>query len=229
MTTDTQLARIVITTEQGQTIKALFNPTQYTLEKGNQIAEFAVPGLGAPILQFVRGNARTLALDLFFDVYEPPDQQPFDLDLAKDGVRAYTNQIYDLLEIDPHTHAPPRCTIEWGKHSPSREQWVLERVSGRFTLFFPDGRPARATLSVQFKEYIPVEIQIRRRPNQSADHVKRYTVKQGDTLSSIAHAEYGDAAQWRPIAQANRITNPRRLDAGTELKIPPLPDAGRAS
>jgi hypothetical protein len=218
---------IAITPDGGKTIQARFNPTQYTLEKGNQIAEFAVPGLGAPILQFVRGNSRTLSLDLFFDVYEPPDPAPQGLDLRKDGVRAYTNQVYNLLEIDPDTHAPPRCTIQWGNHSPSEEKWVLERVSGRFTLFFPDGRPARATLSVSFKEYIPIDIQVRKKPNQSADHAKRYTVRQGDTLSSIAYAEYGDAATWRPIARRNAIANPRTIQPGLTLIIPPLRDDER--
>lgn len=50
--------------------EVLFNPNRYSLEKSNQIAEVGIPGLGSPILQFVRGNARTLSMELFFDTYE---------------------------------------------------------------------------------------------------------------------------------------------------------------
>jgi nucleoid-associated protein YgaU len=44
--------------------------------------------------------------------------------------------------------------------------------------------------------------------------------QQGDTLWSIAAAEYGDARQWRPIAEANQITNPRELKPGQTLIVP---------
>jgi nucleoid-associated protein YgaU len=52
--------------------------------------------------------------------------------------------------------------------------------------------------------------------------VKTYTVKRGDTLSSIAAAEYGDPARWRPIATANRITDPLSLRPGLVLALPAL-------
>lgn len=211
MADDQQLQKITITPTGKPEIKALFNPTQYSIEKGNQIAEMGVPGLGAPILQFVRGNSRSLSMDLFFDTYE-----------AGSDVRQQTNQIYALLGIEVSTHVPPLCTIQWGSNSPSAHQWVLERVSGRFTLFHRNGTPARATLSVSFKEFIPVEIQVRETVTQSVDHAKLYVVKQGDTLSSIAAAEYDDPALWRPIATRNKIRNPRELTPGATLILPPL-------
>ena len=36
-----------------------FNPTEFSLDKAAQIAEIAIPGLDAPLLQFVRGQARS--------------------------------------------------------------------------------------------------------------------------------------------------------------------------
>jgi hypothetical protein len=54
----------------GESVDVLFNPTEYQLSQSNQFAEVAVPGLGAPLLQFGRGNARTLSMQLFFDTYE---------------------------------------------------------------------------------------------------------------------------------------------------------------
>lgn len=189
-------------------IPVLFNPTQYSLDMGNQIAEIGIPGLGSPILQFVRGNTRTLTMELFFDTYE----QQLD-------VRLFTRQIYGLLDIRRGLHRPPICTFTWGRFNFT---CVVDRVAGRFTLFLADGTPARATLSVTFKQFVDIEVEVRRNPLESSDRTKTYIVKRGDTLSSIAAAEYGDPAKWRPIAAANRIHNPRTLVPGQRLVVPAL-------
>lgn len=193
-------------------IEVLFNPNQYTVEKGNQIAEAGVPGLSAPILQYVHGNTRTLSMELFFDTYE-----------EQIDVRVFTDAIYFLLEIDPDKHVPPICMITWGSLS---FRGVMDKVSGRFTLFLADGTPVRATLNVTFREFIDVQVLVRQRPTRSADHRKTYTVKQGDTLGGIAYQEYGDARKWRPIAAANAIQRPRHLEPGAQLHIPALDEGG---
>lgn len=51
-------------------------------------------------------------------------------------------------------------------------------------------------------------------------HPLRYTVKKGDTLSSIAAANYGSASQWHQIAAANNIRDPKALKIGQVLKLP---------
>ena len=52
-----------------------------------------------------------------------------------------------------------------------------------------------------------------------------YRVVAGNTLSSIAAHEYGDAALWPIIYNANRglITNPDNIQTGWLLRIPPKP------
>ena len=47
--------------------EAAYNPTEYTFSKTAQFAEHPIPGLDSPVLQFVRGQAETVSLDLFFD------------------------------------------------------------------------------------------------------------------------------------------------------------------
>jgi nucleoid-associated protein YgaU len=203
------LSKASITPEGGSAkIEVLFNPAQYSLDKGNQIAEIGVPGLGAPILQFVRGNTRTLTMELFFDTYE-----------EQKDVRVHTDRMYALLGIDADTHVPPVCMFAWGTFT---FRCVLERVGGRFTLFLADGTPVRATLNVTFKEWQDLEVEVRANPTRSADHRTAWTVRRGDTLAAIAAAEYGDAAKWRVIADANGIDNPRRVAPGQVLIIPPL-------
>lgn len=51
---------------------------------------------------------------------------------------------------------------------------------------------------------------------------KRYTVKDGDTLSHIAKCLLGDASRWREIYELNQgtIQNPNMIRAGQELVLP---------
>jgi LysM repeat protein len=189
-------------------IPVLFNPTQYGLGASNQLAEIGVPGLPAPILQFVRGASRTLSMQLFFDTYE-----------AGSDVNTYTDEVFSLLRIEPSTHAPPVCQFRWGTLS---FQGVIESVNGQFTLFLGDGTPVRATLDVTFREAVDVQTAVAANPLQSADHVTTHTVLRGETLAAIAAQEYGDAGQWRSIADANHLYNPRLIFPGQVLTIPAL-------
>src|SRR5215213_3711433 len=201
-----KLEKATITPEDEAEIPVLFNPTQYSLDQGNSIAEVGVPGLSAPILQYVRGNGRTMTMDLFFDTYE-----------QQSNVTVHTRLIYKLLEVRGPLHRPPVCTFTWGSFN---FKCVVERVGGRFTLSLADGTPVRATLSVTLKEFVDVELMVRNPPLESADHAKTYVVRRGDTLAAIAAKEYGDPAKWRPIADANRLENPRVLPPGTRLALP---------
>jgi hypothetical protein len=186
---------------QGKKFSALFNPTEYTLAKANQIAEAVVPGLEAPILQYVNGNTRTLDMDLYFDTFEEGTD-----------VRSATNNVYQLLYIDPSTHAPPICDISWGSFTFTG---VVDHVSGKFTLFLADGTPVRATLSVTFKEFLDVDDLVQVNVRESADHRKTWVVKSGDRIDNIA-------GQWRPIAEENDLDDPDQLQPGHVLIIPAL-------
>ncbi len=199
---------ISISPDGQDSFDVLFNPTEYSLGKANQIAEAAIPGLGAPILQYVHGNTRTLDMDLFFDTYEEGTD-----------VTEETDNVYDLLLIDPDTHAPPICDLAWGSFT---FRGVLDHVSGKFTLFLADGKPVRATLSVTFKEFIDVDALVRVQPTQSADHRKTRVVKSGDRIDNIASDEYGNPDEWRPIAEANNLDDPEHLQPGHVLIIPAL-------
>jgi hypothetical protein len=203
-----ELAKANITPKGGNPISVMFNPTEYRLDKGSQISESETPGLAAPILQYIGGRSRTLSLDLFFDTFE-----------ARSDVSSETDKIYALLKIDRDTHVPPLCTFRWGSLVFTG---VLETVNGRFTLFLPDGNPARATLTVSFKEAVDVTKALQENPTASVDRRKTRIVTGGETLNTIAAEAYGDPGQWRPIARANGITDPLSLRPGQRLIVPPL-------
>jgi Contractile injection system tube protein/LysM domain len=200
-------------------IPVQFNPTEYTLEKGAQIAEITIPGIDSPILQFIRGQNERLTLDLFYDTTTTLGMGEVALD-----VRLLTTPIYQLAKIQPATHAPPRIRFFWGSLV---FKAIVENVRQQFTLFNPLGLPVRATLSVTFREYKPLEDQLSELKLMSADHTTRHVVRRGETLTSIAAREYDDPREWRRIADANADLLPdvRRLPPGLELRIPPAEDA----
>ncbi len=70
------------------------------------------------------------------------------------------------------------------------------------------------------KEYKDIAIQVRELDLHSADLTKSRIVKDGDNLWAIAAKEYGDPEDWRLIAEANHIDNPRKLQPGRQLMIP---------
>lgn len=49
---------------------------------------------------------------------------------------------------------------------------------------------------------------------------KYYTVKAGDTLWAISIKFYGTGTKWKAIADANGVTEPKKLQIGKKLRIP---------
>jgi nucleoid-associated protein YgaU len=47
-----------------------------------------------------------------------------------------------------------------------------------------------------------------------------YVVQDGETLWSISEKVYNDGFRWKEIADANKLTDPNNLEAGTKLNIP---------
>ncbi len=199
----------ILNEKTGDKFLAMFNPEEYSLNKDNNYASQAIPGLTSPLLQFVHGNLQTLDMELFFDTFG-----------TQSDVRGETGNIFGLLAIDSDLHTPPVLRVSWGTLD---FRCVLAKVSQKFIRFYSDGRPGRARLNVTFNEYLDAATQVSEANLQTADFSKAYTVKQGDTLSGIAGSFYLDATKWRPIALANAIVDPRSIKSGQELQIPPLP------
>jgi len=197
---------------EGKNVLTLpFNPTDYSIEKKNNFASAAVPGLESPIIQYASGDARVLSLEVMLDSYTYGQQQDLrDLYLAK---------IDRFLAIDEELHAPPPCKVIWGS---LQFVGVLEDVKKQFVLFLDDGTPVRARVTLSFREYIPVEVQVHETQRASPDRYKLRTVKEGEALWHIAADAYGDPRMWKVLANANSLDDPFRLYTGSKLLIPKL-------
>lgn len=257
-----------------ENIPVQFNPSEYTLDKQAQIAEVQIPGLDAPLQQFVRGNAEKLTLDLFFDT---TDQG---MGPGAHSVAHETDKIYQLIKIEPKRHAPPVLEFIWGeKGFPGSQvggpptlkaakatraarsvlelgasalsgvagalgsaaatamsaagaavqnqrrtsfRCVMESIKQKFTLFSPEGLPLRATLTVTLREYRDLETQLKELGLNSPDRTHVHVLRRDDDLPRVAHAYWESVTDWREVADANAIHDPRRLVPGTFLRVPRL-------
>jgi hypothetical protein len=95
-----------------QDIPVQYNPTELSFEKSVQFAEVTIPGLDAPLQQYVRGQAEKLTVELFFDSTE------YGTGVGATSVTNDTDKIYQLTKIHPELHAPPICTFIWNDHFP---------------------------------------------------------------------------------------------------------------
>lgn len=199
---------IILKSNSQETVDVLFNPSEYVMESSNQFSWQKIPGLQAPVAQFVSGEATSLSMDLFFDTYG-----------SSVDVRTHTAKITGLLDVDRDLHVPPLCRFVWGSLD---FKGIVERVTQRFTMFMESGLPVRATLSVTFKSMQTMLEQYQEVPRQSADRTKQKTLKQDEQLWMLSAEEYDDPGHWRAIAEANGIDNPRKLPVGRKLIIPRL-------
>lgn len=195
--------------EDAATIPLHFNPAEYKLTKENTFAEIPIPGLESPPLQYVRGGAQVLSMDLLVDTTD-------ELESVQDK---YVAKIQNALSKTEKLHAPPILEFIW-EHTVFRG--VMVSLETSYLLFHTDGTPLRAKLAVKLKEYRPVEIQVRETDQTSPDVAKRYVTRAGESLSTISAAVFRDPTLWRALATANAITDPRVIPPGTVLTIPPL-------
>src|SRR5215510_8822267 len=112
-----QLAKAILLVQWDQkkdpeSIEVQYNPTELSWDKSAQIAEIAIPGLDAPLQQFVRGQAEKLTLELFFDTTD------HGMGGGAVSVTTLTDRIYQLIKIEPTRHAPPVCTFVWNDQFP---------------------------------------------------------------------------------------------------------------
>lgn len=207
-----------------------FNPTELQFDKQVQMAEIGIPGLDAPLQQFVRGNAEKLTLELFCDSTDKG------MGIGAQSVTKETDKYYQLVKMIPALHAPPIVTFIWNDQFPGNEvgkAWggsqrrtsftgVAESVRSRFTLFSPEGIPLRATVNLVLREWRPIEQQLGKQNPSSPDRSHAHVLQRGETLTAVAGDYYERAGEWRAIADENGIEDPRRLAAGLRLTVPSI-------
>jgi contractile injection system tube protein/LysM domain-containing protein len=214
-------AKALIRTLDGDKVEipCLFNPKEYSVSKSNKWSVPPAKGKQLGEYEFGGGDPAKMTLQLLFDTFESGD----------DVRKVYTDKVWQLMWVDAsltdhqsgQRGRPPRVQFQWGEAFGFEA--VITSITQKFILFKENGVPVRATLDVSFQQIKDDLFYPKQNPTSGGTGGGRQvTVKEGDTLTGIAYAEYGDSNNWRPIADANRLTQVRRLRPGMVLEIPPL-------
>lgn len=195
----------------GKTVYCMFNPEHYSIKKCNVYDQGkSKPKPDKP--EFKSFGRSTLTLSsLLFDTYET------DEDLI-----AKTKELWGFMQPvdsnDPKSK-PPEVTFKW---SSFQFKAVITDMEMKYTLFKSNGTPVRAEVTVTFMQSDDPTKYPHQNPTSGADQVMEIRrIIQGDRLDLIAAEVYGDATEWRRIAQHNAIMNPRTLRPGQLISIPP--------
>ena len=217
---------------EGDPIYFEYNPSEFEVSKEVSWAEIGVPGLDYPLQQFVRGQLKTLSLEVYLnrDHYD----RSFD-------VRDAVGQLEALIESTEKTGAPPVCIFHWGRFD---FVCVVGSVAVRYTMFDNAGDAVEATVRLALRRYIEKDVSFRlprrevelplprqvqkpvfegwqkgsgsvfSRPEEGTitgaqelveqGETKTHVVKEGENYQSMASKHYGDPSLWRTIEFANR-------------------------
>lgn len=205
----------------GRRLSCRFNPTEYTVATAANWSSSPGSGTeGAPIPQFIGSTARTLQLELFFDQRDSSSGN-----VAGDVDLLFTWTAPTRESIAKQAPRPPLVVFHWGTSTSASFQAYVQSVSARYSLFRADGTPVRAHVNVTLQE-APQEPAAQNPTSGGPGWHRTHTLAAGDTLQSVAFAEYGDATAWRILAESNGIDDPLRVLPGTRLLVPPVPDHG---
>jgi len=189
-----------------------FNVSEYTEEIINDYKEKISNGKKGKILQFKHSAKSDFTIELFFD----------STDEGTD-VREKLKPLDLLVAINKEQHAPPPCRFVWGEFN---FRGVVSKISKKFTYFYHNGIPARVRVSLTLKSYETLKEKKAKNKKHSSDLTKQRVTKSGDNIWLLADREYEDPRCWRDIAKANDIDDPRYIEMGRALTLPPRIEDG---
>jgi hypothetical protein len=225
----------------GEQIGCLLNPESLVVRRVAGVRARRSIGVSATSaalrddpLVFTGGGTTELTLHLLFDVSVPGST------IQTEDVRDLTGPLWRLSEsasVIDGVLQPEVVRIVWGKvvNVPA----VVVAVAERLEHFSDSGAPRRSWLSIRLRR-VPDDAAPARPPALAPPPTGEgeetiagvHTVVgggktidgedggSGERIDELAARLYGDASQWRPLANANRLDDPLHLEGGSALQIP---------
>lgn len=217
--------RVVSGGDGPKELKFSFNPTEYTVAKSATWNRPTTRGARSSTQpEFAGANPQTVRMEIFFDAWE----------MESGDVTADVKTLLDWTKptgssVNRQQANPPVLAFEWGRNSTlTGFQGFLKSVSAKYTMFRGDGTAVRASATISLEE-VPTDPQGTNPTSGSLPGMRTHVLRDGDSLQSIAHAEYGRASLWRGIASFNGIDDPLRVAPGTTILVPAVAEAARLS
>lgn len=207
-----------------KSVTVQFNPETLKVTYSNQIVPPRQAGNQSEPAshQFVGAGTTKLALTIWFDVTAPPLSDDPNAD-----VRAQTQNVAYFMTPKPQDGAPqasgsggaapevqlvpPAIRFKWGSF---QFDGTMESLDETLEFWSPDGRPLRANMNLALSK-----------PSISAQFLRQAAAKAAGTTGARPFATAGAGASlqamadlsggdWKAIATANGIENPRSLAPG---------------
>jgi hypothetical protein len=215
----------------GKRVQVQFNPETLKVSFANQIATPSGAGAasgagsqeGSPARLFVGAGSTKLAVTLWFDVTAIPIEAE-----RVDDVRELTREV--IYFITPRAEGehfiPPAVSFLWGSFSFAG---LVDSIEESLEFFSNDGKPLRAQVSLALSQQrIPEYVAGRGVPQApppgatagpGGRPVGTRPLTQATAGVSLQALAGASGADWRTVAQANGIENPRQLAAGQLIDI----------
>jgi len=210
--------------ETGKKVPVQFNPQTLKVTFSNQLTGGDQSGGAGK--QFVGKGSTKLSLELWFDVTIPWKGKVGSQDPMGD-VRNLTREVVYFItpQKDGDKLIPPGLRFVWGSFL---FEGIVESMDESLEFFSEEGKPLRSKIAlnvaqqeIQFKFNAPED----NNGKTPAGTQPMEQAREGDTVQDMA-ARSGRPNDWKGIAEANNIENPRQLKPGTLMNVN-LPSATR--
>jgi len=199
-----------------------FNPSQISMARVGVTSVKPSPGNngGTPVTQKVKPMTMKVSKVVF---------EGWDTKLRCDTLLTWTNpaagflgQVLSAATGKNLKTQPPELTFQWGPPLIGFMYTVtLQNVTINYNRFTSAGIPIRAEVSLTMNEVPSLLGTLPQNPTSGGLVGRRaHTVGHGETLQTIATANYGNPGAWRRIAEVNDIKDPTRVRPGTTVYLP---------
>lgn len=195
-----------------------FNPETLKVSFANQVATPSGAGdqQGPPARQFVGAGTTKLSLQLWFDVTAIPPEETQEQD-----VRKLTAKVAYFITPKPEgdKFVPPAVRFIWGSF---QFDGIMESMEESLEFFSSDGRPLRASVSINLSQQKITEFTFLPTTGPGATPspgTRPLTpAPKGKSVQNLADSQ-GKGDNWQAIASANGIENPRLLQPGQLIDL----------
>jgi hypothetical protein len=201
----------------GRTTRVQFNPETLKVNFSNVLKKPEGAGDQSGAQQFVGTSTTKLTLQLWFDVNAPQVEEPVEND-----VRRLTDRVAYYITPQPQSKGskklvPPGVRFIWGTF---QFDGVMESLDESLEMFSPDGRPLRASMTLNLSQQAITHAFPDPPAGAAAKAGTRPVVQAtaGSTVQQIAN-DAGLGGDWQGMAEANNIENPLRLAPGQFLVV----------
>lgn len=214
--------------DDGKKVTVQFNPASLRVTYTNQVQTDEQNANGG--IQYVGRGSSKLSVELIFDVSMPPGRDTESEEQSTEpvtDVREMTRHVAFFITPVPGEGAdegkfvPPGVRLLWGTFL---FDGIVESLDETLDLWSEEGRPLRATVSLNLMQQgIMFDFNEDATPPPGAQGSAPGTrplqpARAGDSLQSMA-TRAGRAGDWKRIAEANGIENPRTLAPGTLIDL----------